>query len=213
MKLLERFLKDELGIDPKYMIPAFYEFESRLLEWNTRMNLVSRKTGSIESHILNSVFFLREVKLSGNEKLADIGTGGGFPGIPLKIVLPGLKVTLIDSIRKKITAVESVTESLGMKDIAAVCSRAEKLAENPEFRNSFDLITAKAVAPLKDLYIWSSGLLSENGRMIFIKGGDTKAELGDLRRHAKGIHIQETKFDFDPVYGIEDKKVFTIFKY
>ena len=142
--------------------------------------------------------------------LADIGTGGGFPGIPLKILYPNIRVTLVDSIRKKITAVEDMIRQLGFDGIEAVCSRAEDLGKRKEFRRSFEAVTAKAVAPLDKLYEWSKDLLADNGKMFFIKGGDTEGELLELKKHSGNIKIDEMRFQFDPVYPIQDKRIITI---
>ena len=210
MELLKKFLKEELGIDPESKIPEFQKYESALLEWNNKINLVSRKTESIEEHILNSIFFLKKIDIRNVFTLADIGTGGGFPGIPLKILYPNIRVTLIDSIRKKITALEDIIRQLGIDGIEAVCSRAEDLGKRKEFRRSFEAVTAKAVAPLDKLYEWSKDLLADNGKMIFIKGGDTEGELLELKKHSGKITIEEMKFQFDPVYPIEDKKIIII---
>jgi 16S rRNA (guanine527-N7)-methyltransferase len=210
MELLKKFLKEELGIDPETKIPEFQKYESALLDWNIKINLVSRKTESIEEHILNSIFFLKKIDISNIFSLADIGTGGGFPGIPLKILYPNIRVTLVDSIRKKITALEDIIKQLGIDGIEAVCSRAEDLGKRKEFRRSFEAVTAKAVAPLDKLYEWSKDLLADNGKMIFIKGGDTEGELLELKKHSDKITIEEVRFQFDTAYPIEDKKVITI---
>ena len=210
MVLLKRFLKNELGIDPDAVIPEFQKYEKALLEWNEKINLVSRKTISIEEHILNSIFFLSKIDISEVESLADIGTGGGFPGIPLKILFPEIRVTLIDSIRKKINALDGIIGQTGFTGINTVCSRVEYLAGVKKYRNSFDVITAKAVAPLDKLYEWSTDLASPDARMIFIKGGVIDNELNDLKTISGKKNIDVVTFDFDPEYGIEDKKTVII---
>ncbi len=212
MEILRRFLANELGIDPDTIIGQFQKYETALLDWNERINLVSRKTHSIEEHILNSIFFLSKADISETVSLADIGTGGGFPGIPLKILFPKIEVTLIDSIRKKITALDGIIGQAGFTGINTVCSRVEYLAGQSEFRSSFDVITAKAVAPLHKLYEWSAELLAPNGRMIFIKGGDIVKELNDLKKISGKNSVEVVTFEFDPVYGIEDKKTVIINK-
>ena len=89
MKSLSVFLEKELYItNTNVLISQFEKYEELLLNWNKKLNLVSRKTTSIEEHILNSIFFLTKYKFNGNENIIDIGTGGGFPGIPLKIIYP-----------------------------------------------------------------------------------------------------------------------------
>ena len=193
-------------------MPQFVEYNRQLMDWNSKLNLISRKCRSIEDHVLNSVFFLTKMPLSGSESIADIGTGGGFPGIPLKIIYPGLKATLIDSIRKKMTALGDIVDELGLSDTIAVCARAEQISGDRKFMNTFDVVTAKAVAPLEMLYGWARPLVSGQGKMIFIKGGDTGDEVLKLRKKLGNEKIEEFEFAFDPVYGIDQKKIFVISK-
>lgn len=193
-------------------MPQFIEYNRLLMDWNSKINLISRKCGSIEGHVLNSVFFLTKMPLSGNESIADIGTGGGFPGIPLKIIYPGIKATLVDSIRKKITALGDIVNRLGLSETVAVCARAEQIPGDRKFINAFDVVTAKAVAPLEVLYDWAKPLVSPQGKMIFIKGGDTGDEVLRLRKKLGNEKVDETVFSFDPEYGIEQKKIFVISK-
>jgi 16S rRNA (guanine527-N7)-methyltransferase len=212
MERLTRFLKNELGLDAEKIMPLFEDYQRLLLEWNSRINLVSRKTESIEDHILNSIFFLSKTDLSRVHKLADIGTGGGFPGIPLKMIFPEIEVTLIDSIRKKIVAVEDIVERLGLKKITAVCARAEELGSSEKFRKKFDVVAAKAVAQLDILFTWCADLTANSGRMIFIKGGDTEEELTSLKKILRNYKAEEVNFGFDSDYRIEQKKIFIIKK-
>ncbi len=193
-------------------MPQFYEYNRLLLEWNAKINLISRKCVSIEDHVLNSVFFLTRMPLSGSESVADIGTGGGFPGIPLKIIYPGLRATLIDSIRKKITALGDIVNELGLSDTTAVCARAEQISGDRNFKNAFDVVTAKAVAPLEMLYDWAKPLVSGKGKMIFIKGGDTGEEVEKLRKKLGNEKVDEIVFSYNPAYGIKQKKIFVISK-
>lgn len=210
MNRLRSFLTDELKLNAEELMPAFENYQRLLLEWNEKINLVSRKTESIEDHLLNSIFFLSQSELGDFHELADIGTGGGFPGVPLKLIYPKMRVTLIDSVRKKTVAIESIAAAMKLDGVQTVCSRAEELAESNEFRGRFDVITAKAVAPLDKLFKWSRNLLAEEGRMIFIKGGDTNEEEARLRPALKGFESDVMKFSFDPEYGIHDKKIFII---
>ncbi|MEZ4821729.1 MAG: RsmG family class I SAM-dependent methyltransferase [Ignavibacteria bacterium] len=115
MNLLKKFLNDELHLDAEIYIEQFIKYETLLLDWNKKINLISRKSTSIEDHILNSIFFLTRYDISGIRSLVDIGTGGGFPGIPLKILYPDLEMVLLDSIRKKIIVVEDIAEQMNFK--------------------------------------------------------------------------------------------------
>jgi 16S rRNA (guanine527-N7)-methyltransferase len=108
--------------------------------------------------------------------LLDLGTGGGFPGIVIAIHFPETEITLADSIRKKINAVSDITARLGLKNTRAVCSRAEDLVKQNEYRNYFDCVTARSVAPLDELAKWSRDLLKPKGKLITLKGGDIDDE-------------------------------------
>jgi 16S rRNA (guanine527-N7)-methyltransferase len=219
MELLEKFLSQELHFsDAEKYIEQLKKYNSLLLDWNKKINLVSRSTTSIEDHILNSLFFLKKFSLYSNGRLADIGTGGGFPGIPLKILFPELGITLIDSIKKKVTAINDIINKLQLKNIHAVCGRAEDILKNGGSnsnriidKNNFDYITAKAVAPLNKLYTWSKNLLNSKGRMLFIKGGDISGELADLSKVNPDLSIEVLEFSFPQEYGIEDKKLVLIY--
>ncbi|MEX2115327.1 MAG: 16S rRNA (guanine(527)-N(7))-methyltransferase RsmG, partial [Bacteroidota bacterium] len=124
-----------------------------LLEWNQKINLISRRDEENvwQSHILHSIAPLFQVKIPENGRIVDLGTGGGLPGIPLKILNPTIQITMIDSTQKKITAVDEMTKALGLKDTIAVWGRAEELAKRKEFRGQFDIATARGVGPLEEL--------------------------------------------------------------
>ena len=208
MKTLPVFLENELGItNNDVLIPQFKKYERLLLDWNKKLNLVSRKTTSIEEHILNSVFFLTKYKLNGKENLIDIGTGGGFPGIPLKILYPDLKLTLVDSIQKKVKALDDIIIKMNFKETKAVCSRAEDLLNKKDYAKKYDIVISKAVAPLYKLYKWGKGFLNKNGRMICIKGGDISDEIKSFKRKNQNIKFNVIDYRFSNVYNIEGKKI------
>lgn len=156
-------------------------------EWNEKINVISRKDieGLYEKHILHSLAIAAIFDFSAGEELRilDIGTGGGFPGVPLAIMFPNVHFTLVDSIGKKLKVVNAVSEGVGLKNLTTRHSRVEDLKDPP-----FDFIVSRAVAPLKDLWRWgkpfvnNSRKLSEfkNG-MIFLKGGDLAGEISESR--------------------------------
>jgi len=213
MDLLKKFLKSELNITDESIFTKFSEYNSLLLEWNSKINLISRNSDSIETQVLNSIFFLTKFKIPRGAAIADIGTGGGFPGIPLKILYPEIKVVLIDSIQKKINSLKDIAGNLKLEKTEVFCGRAETfLAENPSYKNKFDIITAKSVAVLDKLYGWTKNYPKDGGEMIFIKGGDVSGEIESLKSKEKNISIEIIEYSFDPVYGIEDKKIVRIKK-
>ncbi|HRI84287.1 MAG TPA: 16S rRNA (guanine(527)-N(7))-methyltransferase RsmG [Ignavibacteria bacterium] len=210
MEKLAKFLSEELHLNPEYYINEFKIYQEKLLTRNKFVNLVSRKTESIENHILNSIFFLSKYKLSEDSKIADIGTGGGFPGIPLKILYPESSVTLIDSISKKIKMLDEIIIEMNIKQLKAVCGRAEILSQEYEYKSKFDYVISKAVADLDKLFLWGIKFLNKNGVMICIKGGNINSEIQTLKSLNEKINIEVINFEFDPVYNIEDKKAVII---
>ena len=157
------------------------EFNNLVMDWNKKINLVSRKKTDVYDLIDDSRIFIDYIDFSRKPVIMDLGTGGGFPGIVVKIHHPEIRVILVDSIMKKITAVCEITSKLGLKDIPAVCIRAEDLSKNKVFKNSFDYIVARSVAKLKELVKWSHELIKPGGKLITLKGGDVEGEI----KHAK----------------------------
>jgi len=210
MKILEKFLRDELNIKDESVFRKFELYNRLLLEWNSKINLISRNSESIEAQVLNSIFFLTKYPIPSGSKLADIGTGGGFPGIPLKILDGSLKILMADSIQKKTNAVTDMVKNLGLKNADTICGRAETISREIPYIRKFDFVTAKSVATLDKLYSWTKNFLKDKGEMIFIKGGDISEELKILGKKEKSISVKVIEYNFDSSYGIEDKKIVII---
>lgn len=149
-------------------------------EWNGKINVISRKDIDklYEHHILHSLAILSYWQQRGDEldgaKVLDLGTGGGFPGIPLAFCLPETRFTLCDSIGKKIKVAQAVSDSLDLKNITCVNARVESLDER------FDYVVSRAVAPLETLWGWVKDRFSRS--LICLKGGDITQEIADLCR-------------------------------
>ncbi len=210
MDLLKRFLSDELHLDPENYLKKFDLYENLLLDWNKKINLISRKSESIEDHILNSIFFLTKYKFDNINSLADIGTGGGFPGIPLKILFPDLRIYLVDSIQKKVNVLNDIIEKMKLKNIETVCGRAGDVSKDKLYYNKLDCVISKAVSSLDNLYEWGNGFLKPEGEMLCIKGGDVSEELRKLNEMKYKINTEVINFGFMPAYDIEDKKLIII---
>lgn len=151
-------------------------------DWNSKINLISRKDISqlYERHILHSLAIAKYISFKPGTQVLDIGTGGGFPSIPLAIYFPNVQFFALDSIAKKIMVVDAISKSINLQNITPVCLRAEL------FTGKVHFIISRATAPLPDLVRWSKGkILSQNlnaipNGIICLKGGDLKEETAPL---------------------------------
>lgn len=163
-------------------------------EWNGKINVISRKDIDklYEHHILHSLAILsywqqREAELDG-AKVLDLGTGGGFPGIPLAFSLPETQFTLCDSIGKKIKVAQAVADALELKNVTCVNARVESL------EGEFDYVVSRAVAPLETLWGWVKGRFSRS--LICLKGGDVTQEIADF---CKKWNVSPSKISVLPI--------------
>lgn len=162
-------------------------------EWNAKINVISRKDIDriYEKHVLHSLSIAAVFDFADGSEIIDIGTGGGFPGVPLAIFFPEIKFHLVDSIGKKLKIIDAVKEELGLQNIITQHSRAEEIKNR-----KFDFAVSRAVAPLGDLWKWSKPLLktakgnqSYKPGLICLKGGDLAQEISDSRLKPKMIEI------------------------
>jgi 16S rRNA (guanine527-N7)-methyltransferase len=163
-------------------------------EWNNKINVISRKDigGLYEKHVLHSLSIAAVIEFAYGTQIIDIGTGGGFPGIPLAIYFPEVHFHLVDSIGKKLKVVDAIANAIGLKNVTTQHIRAE------EIKNiKFDFVVSRAVAPLKDLWKWSKPLLKKgnaqelsNG-LISLKGGDLTQEIYDSGLRPRMVALEE----------------------
>ncbi len=174
-------------------------FHSELITWNNRINLISRQDldNIYERHILHSLTILKYASIAPKARCLDVGTGGGFPGIPLKIALPELRMLLVDSIAKKLKTAGMFAQHTGLRHFEAKTIRAETLADTPEYRAAFDVITARAVAPLAQLVSWVELLLKPDAQMLFLKGGDLDAEILEAKQKYPRLQVQEISLNIN----------------
>lgn len=178
-------VRAEFGPDSR-MVSQFEALEMLYSDWNARINVISRKDmdSLYMRHVLHSLAIAAYLKNEkpgvyealrlGGKKILDVGTGGGFPGIPLAILFPNTDFVLCDSVGKKIKVVEAVADALGLKNVRAVNARVETLPD------TFDYVVSRAVTSLDNFYPWVAGKFRES--IFYLKGGDISGEIENLRK-------------------------------
>ena len=166
-------------------------FNELVMGWNKSINLISRKKTNIYDLIEDSKLFLEHIDFREGLRILDLGTGGGIPGIVIKIHHPEIHITLVDSIQKKIKAVTDIVQKLSLENVETLCSRAEELAKLKNYKNKFDYIVARSVAALDDLVKWSKDLIKPAGRLVTVKGIDITEELLRAQRFK---HVKKIEF-------------------
>jgi 16S rRNA (guanine527-N7)-methyltransferase len=173
-------------------------------EWNAKINVISRKDMDqfYCNHVVHSLSIAKLYPFADGESVMDIGTGGGFPGIPLAILFPEVSFTLVDSIRKKTTVVKEVTAALGLTNVVVINDRFENLT------TLHDVIVSRAVAPALKLVNFTKHTLAIGGKHILIKGGDLADEKTELLKKYKSMRWTETQLNtiFEEEF-FETKKV------
>jgi|SRR6185369_6210544 len=175
----------------EHQLAQFAALEELYKDWNSKINVISRKdiNGLYEKHVLHSLSIAAAFDFEDGAEIIDIGTGGGFPGIPLAIFFPEVKFHLVDSIGKKLKVVEGIAKEIGLQNLTTQHTRAEEIKGR-----KFDFATSRAVAPLKDMWQWSKPLLrrkeqasrdkkpvtsNQEPGLICLKGGDLSMEISE----------------------------------
>ena len=156
----------------KKQIEKFYNYMNLLLEWNEKINLTAiiEPREVILKHFVDSLTIAKYIK--ENEKLIDVGTGAGFPGIPLSIVKENTDIVLLDSLNKRINFLEEIKQNLKLKNITTIHGRAEEFGKNKKEREIYDIATSRAVAPLNILLEYLLPLVKVGGKAICMKGSN-----------------------------------------
>ena len=192
-------------------VDRFDRFHKELVYWNEKINLISRKDmdNIWEHHFLHSLSIVKADIIPAKAICMDIGTGGGFPGIPVGIAREDCKVTLVDSIAKKMKLTSMFAAHTGLRGLTAITTRMEDLSTDKQFKGKYDIIMARAVAPIEKLVNWTLPLLKPNGSYILLKGGDLTQEILQAKESIKGIHIQELPIIWKGIdwFTTEDKKI------
>ena len=179
---------NELGIaltdKQKQQFDKFYEL---LVDWNKVMNLtgITEYEEVNEKHFVDSLSIVKALDMKSVKSVIDVGTGAGFPGIPLKIAFPHLKVVLLDSLNKRINFLNTVIAELGLTDIKTIHGRAEDYAKQTEYREKFDLCVSRAVANLSTLSEYCLPYVSADGLFVPYKSGEIDEELENSKKAVK----------------------------
>ena len=202
-KLKEKMDLYHIDID-EYKIKQFKTFYEMLMEKNKYMNLtaITEEDEVIEKHFIDSLSCSRVIELEKISSCIDVGTGAGFPGIPLKIMYPDLHFVLVDSLNKRINFLKEVVEELGLKEIDLYHGRAEDLARKPALRGKFDLCVSRAVAHLSVLSEYCIPFLKVNGIFVSYKAGKGMDEIEESQTCLKKLfsrveHIEEFRLEED----------------
>jgi 16S rRNA (guanine527-N7)-methyltransferase len=174
-------------------LQQFAALENLYKEWNEKINVISRKDidSLYEKHVLHSLSIAAAFEFEPGTRILDLGTGGGFPGVPLAIFFPQVKFHLADSVGKKLKVIEAVAAATGLQNITIQHTRAEAITDR-----KFDIVVSRAVAPLKDLIQWSKPVLSKNSGnkagthgLICLKGGDLAQEISESGHRPKMMEV------------------------
>ncbi len=169
-------------------LEQFLLYRAELLDWNTRINLtaITNPEEVLMKHFLDSLTLLAVID-KPLLRLLDIGTGAGFPGLPLKIVRPQWSITLLEATGKKVAFLNHMIDTLHLEDVVAVHGRAEELAHKSAYRAAFDVVTARAVAAIPTLLEYAAPYCRVGGLIIFPKKGNLAEELTQGKRAAKTV--------------------------
>ena len=202
MKLIQKYFSDL----SRAQLIQFEKLESLYKYWNSKINVISRKDISslYLKHVLHSLAIAKFIQFSKDTHIIDVGTGGGFPGIPLAILFPDAKFHLVDSTEKKVKVVNAVSKELSLKNVTTQCKRVE------DMNDKFDFVLARAVADMSTILKWTVNNISPNSNnvvpngIIALKGGDLDKELSRIE-NKKVVAIKDY---FDDHYFINKKLVY-----
>ena len=190
-ELITRYFPNLTAVQKK----QFERLQELYLFWNAQINVISRKDTDdfYERHVLHSLGIAKIMEFTPGSSVLDIGTGGGFPGIPLAILFPEVQFHLVDSIGKKIKVVQEVAQALELQNVRATHARAEEIKE------SFDFIVSRAVTAMPGFLPWTKGKFSKTNKnplpngILYLKGGDLKEEMAPVKQPYT-IHSLQTIF-------------------
>ena len=199
--LISSFKKYNISLSDT-QVQQYLTFYNMLIEKNKVMNLtaITKYEDVVYKHFLDSISAVKYFDFKNITNIVDIGTGAGFPGIPLKIILPDIEICLLDSLNKRINFINEIIEKLDLKGIKAIHGRAEEIGRNKEYREKFDVCVSRAVANLSTLTEYCIPLVKKNGYFISYKSGNVQEELKNCTNAFKQLKcnpISVNKFNIE----------------
>jgi len=201
MQEKSRFLEINFSVE---QLEQFFAYMNLLIEWNEKMNLTAiiEPDEIILKHFIDSITILKDIE--NNSKVVDVGTGAGFPGVPLSIMNPTLKITLVDSLNKRLIFLQEVANQLNLKNIEIVHARAEEFGQNKKYREKFDISTSRAVANLSTLSEYLIPLVKVGGKVISMKASEAQDEINEAK---KAIEVLGGKIEFIKKFNLPQSDI------
>jgi len=201
----------EVGIEAnEEMLTRFENYYKLLIEWNNKFNLtaITEKTEVLDKHFIDSV--LPNKFIPKGASVCDVGSGAGFPALPLKIVRPDLKLVLVDSLNKRVEFLQEVVNALKLNDVICIHARAEDMSNKQEYREKFDVCVARAVAKLNTLSEYCLPFVKIGGKFIAYKSADYLAELNESTNAIQTLGGKVNEVELLPLLDTDIKRAFII---
>lgn len=190
-KIRSLFYENQIILTDR-QVQQFIEYYEMLLEWNQVMNLtaITEFEDVLLKHFIDSAAIHQIIDMKQIKKMMDVGTGAGFPGIPLKIIYPELKITLLDSLNKRIQFLQVICEKLDLKEVECIHGRAEDFGKNPIYREKYDLCVSRAVANLATLSEYCTPFVKVGGKFISYKAERVEEEVEQAMIAIRKLHCE-----------------------
>lgn len=215
MEALKAFLSDFNKETDSITLKRFQTYMERILEWNEKVNLTAIKDRDefIKKHFIDSLLCVRMPEIEGAATVLDLGTGAGFPGIPLALVYPEKEFVLVDSLAKRLKIIDEICRELQIENVTVVHARAEELAQKKEYRENFDLCVSRAVANFATLSEYCLPFVKIGGSFLAYKGPDAEKEIADAGNAAAILGGEIIQVYAPKLSGLEyDHRIITVKK-